>query len=177
MATPKTLLLTSFDVWLPHQLSNASDDLLVALQQRQGLSSQISQITMMRKLPVDFQQAPELVCAAIEQHHPDLVVCCGMAESRQLLEVESCGCVDQDTLVTPLDLNRLTNGLAATQISNNAGQFVCNYLYYSVMKYCHLSHPETQCLFIHVPLLTLANFTAILDDFSQLLNRLQTQNF
>ena len=166
-----TLLLTSFDVWEAHQRSNTSDDLVADLLHRQWLSPSTR---VLRKLPVDFEQAPAQVIHAVDSWRPDIVVCCGMAERRSRLAIESNGTVGSDTIYTPVQVNELVQGLSHTEVSHHAGRFVCNHTYYRVLQYIQSAQLPTHCVFVHVPLLTTANQEAIAIEFAQLLTRLQT---
>lgn len=162
----KTLLLTSFDTWKPQHRSNSSDDLLDLL------GSVPPQWHLLRNLPVDFDLAPFKVMTALQRIQPQVVVCCGMAETRHQLAIESNGKYQTTTLHTDLDLPQLINGLCTTEISHDAGRFVCNHLYYSVLQF--LRHQAWNCssLFVHVPILTEQNRAAIVQDFTRLLHRL-----
>ncbi|MEG4573566.1 peptidase C15 [Microcoleus sp. N3A4] len=163
------ILLTSFDTWLPHQQSNSSDDLLAKISQIKSLPDSL---TFLRKLPVDFQLAPNLAIAQINQIQPDTIICCGMAESRQKLTVESCACCDSDILKTAVNLEPLVADLAATEISHEAGKFVCESLYYAVLKHICDSQTAAQCIFVHVPILTTENTDKIVADFVLIMHRL-----
>ncbi len=164
-----SMLLTSFDVWKDHHTSNASDDLLVKLLQRQLLSPSIR---LLRKVPVDFDVAPVHVINHMEQWQPDVVVCCGMAEKRSHLSVESNGTLDNHTIHTPVNVDELVQGLSCTYVSHDAGWFVCNYTYYSILQYIKHAKLKTKCIFVHVPVLTAANQNAIVTDFATILMRL-----
>lgn len=167
------ILVTSFDTWKAHHVSNASDDLL-ALALKQGLPA--DRFYLLRKIPVDFQLAPTQVLAAIAEIQPRTVICCGMAEKRSQLSLESTG-TKLDTLTgkplekiaTTVNLNKLVDSLTITQVSHSAGKFVCNALYHSVLSYLRDRSPATNCIFIHVPVLTSANSSAILTDFMAIL--------
>ncbi|MEG3848354.1 peptidase C15 [Microcoleus sp. herbarium19] len=163
------ILLTSFDTWLPHQKSNSSDDLLAKISRIQSLPYSM---TFLQKLPVDFQLAPKLAIAQINQLQPDTIICCGMAESRQKLTVESCACCDRDILKTAVNLEPLVADLAATEISHEAGKFVCEALYYAVLKHICDAQLATQCIFVHVPILTAGNADNIVADFLLIIRRL-----
>lgn len=163
------ILLTSFDTWLPHQKSNSSDDLLAKISPIKSLPYSL---TFLRKLPVDFQKAPILAIAQINQLRPDTIICCGMAESRQKLTVESCACCDTDMLKTAVNLERLVADLAATEISHEAGKFVCEALYYAVLKHICDSQIAAKCIFVHVPILTNENTDKIVADFLLVMRRL-----
>ncbi len=167
------ILLTSFDTWLPHQQSNSSGDLLAKISQIQSLPYSL---TFLHKLPVDFQLAPNLAMAQINQLQPDTIICCGMAETRQKLTVESCACCDDgDILNTAVNLEHLIADLDATEISHEAGKFVCEALYYAVLKHLADSQLSTKCIFVHVPILTPDNTDQIVGDFLLIIRRLTTR--
>ena len=166
------LLLTSFDTWQPHQLSNSSDDLLNEIHQRNLIAEPCH---FLRRIQVNFQTAPKDVISTIERLQPDTIICCGMAESRQGLTVESNGKFKGDILGTPIDLAALLEGTIATQISHDAGNFVCNHLYYSVLSHLRETQPRA-CLFVHVPLLNEHNLAMVMRDFLTIVRRLTREN-
>ena len=165
-----SILLTTFDTWKPHQPSNSSDDLIAELARRKLLPRHTH---LSRKIPVDFQLAPEKVLSVVEILQPDLIVCCGMAEKRSRLTVEANGKHQGEILYTSIPLKPLVEQTQSTTISHNTGRFVCNYLYYSVLKYIQLHQLKTQCLFVHVPPLNVENLDIIVRDFSTILKLLQ----
>jgi pyroglutamyl-peptidase len=65
--------------------------------------------------------------------------------------------------LTPIPLSDLIKNLDYSYISDNAGQFVCEELYFQVLKH----HPRA--LFVHVPLLTDKNSVIIQRDFQKIL--------
>lgn len=177
----KKILLTSFKTWLPHQTSNSSDDLLKKISQLEIISASL---TFLRQLPVDVCAAASLVIAKIEELQPDIIICCGMAETRQKLTVESgATCEDvsnrillpvsqeysnlpnSNLIKTSVDLEKLVVGLSDTKISHDAGKFVCEGLYYQVLKYLQDRQLNSTCIFVHVPILTSANSPGIVADF------------
>jgi pyroglutamyl-peptidase len=163
----KTILLTSFDVWESHHTSNSSDDLVGMAIAQNWLPSNVH---ILRRLPVDWQLAPMQVIAAIAQLQPDVIICCGMAENRSSLTVESNGKCKGEILTTEIELAALMDGMLATQISHDAGNFVCNHLYYSVLQY--IQTESRQCLFIHVPLLHEGNLGEVGRDFAAIVHKL-----
>ena len=163
------ILLTSFDTWLPHQKSNASDDLLEEIAQLNRLSPYI---TLLRKLPVDAGRASCAAIARVNELHPDVVVCCGMAEQRTQLTVESNATCGNMTLATSVDLERLVTSSNRIEISHDAGKFVCEGLYYSMLKYLYENQLNIPCVFVHVPILTEENLVEIVADFELLLHEL-----
>ncbi|MBW4682523.1 MAG: peptidase C15 [Microcoleus vaginatus WJT46-NPBG5] len=167
----RKILLTSFETWLPHQVSNSSDDLLERVSQLDFLPSSL---TFLRKLPVDFELAPALALAKIEELQPDVILCCGMAEGREKLTVESRAVCGDDTLQTSVDLEKIISGLSVTEISHDAGKFVCEALYYSVLNYlCSSSCFQSQCIFVHVPILRDENLEPILADFLSIIKKVE----
>ncbi|NEQ77065.1 MAG: peptidase C15 [Okeania sp. SIO2C9] len=160
------VLLTSFDIWKPHHKSNSSDDLL-SLIFVQNLTNY--SLSFLRKLPVDTQIATEIVIDKIEEIKPDVIVCCGMAEKRKILTIESQASCGEVVMKTSIDLAELVLGLDVTEISNDAGKFVCEYLYYSVLKYLDMRCYQSKCIFVHVPVLTENNRDKIVGDFMKIL--------
>lgn len=169
MSSP-SLLLTSFTTWKPEQSSNASDDLLLHVLSQQP---QLRGLNLLRKLPVDFQQAPNQAIQGIRQHRPDAIICCGMGETRSHLCIEDRASHDHRIRYTGVNVNRLVSGLSITRVSHDAGQFVCNRLYFEVLDYLQHQGPECPCIFVHVPVLTEANVGAIASDFKTILLRMQ----
>lgn len=164
------ILLTSFTTWMEHQRSNASDDLLQAILDRNRFHSNCH---FLRQIPVDFELAPQQTIAEINKLQPDVTICCGMAESRQYLSLESNGRFQSEILRSRLDLKHLMESTIATEISHDAGNFVCNYLYYCVLK--HLENHDRHCIFVHVPVLTTENTELIVQDFLSILDRICIQ--
>lgn len=161
----KRILLTSFDTWLPHQQSNSSDDLLSVVIDFLPHSH-----TLLRRMPVDISVASIMVTEKIKSYQPDAIVCCGMAESRTQLSIESnatCG----EILQTAVDLEKLVSD-TAIEISHDCGKFVCEGLYYAVLAYLRDRQPTTHCIFVHVPTLNSENLPKIMADFMLIVQRL-----
>lgn len=168
---PETMLLTSFTTWKPEQPSNSSDDLLERLHQ-DGCPAHWQ---MLRLLPVDFELAPQKVIEHFEQLQPDILICCGMAEKRDRLNLEARAVLQDSILYTPVNLERLLPHLQFTDISEDAGQFVCNTLYHAMLQHLQTYYPDRLCLFVHVPVLTAENTQAILTDFRAILTAVASQ--
>lgn len=188
----KRFLLTSFDTWLVEQESNSSDDLLAAVSHLNILPYSL---TFLRRLPVHISTASTRVIEQINLTNPDFVIACGMAAQREYLSVESNAtnlCVDncRDNLVnsaneliapekisvrtlhTSIDLHQLVAPMANLTISHDCGKFVCEGLYFAILDYLNQQQLKTQCLFLHVPILTLENKAGILDDFLLIIHQL-----
>ncbi len=173
IAMTQTILLTSFDIWMSHHQTNSSDELLEKVSQVCGIPHDLH---FLRKLPVDFHEAPKQAIAKINELQPDLVICCGMAECRQKLTVEKQARCGKEAIVTGLNLPLLIQDLKLTEISEDAGKFVCESLYYAVLNHIYAHPKKIDALFIHVPILTPTNSQPILEDFLHLLNRLTQSN-
>lgn len=160
-----SLLLTSFDTWLPHQKSNTSDDLLGQVVQFDSFPQSRS---LLRKLPVDSQLATELTIDRLETLQPNAVICCGMAERRSTLTLESQAKRGEISLKSTLNVESLVTQLAQTEVSHDAGGFVCNDLYYNVLDYIYQRQLRTHCLFVHIPLISEDNLPHLQTDFLNL---------
>jgi pyroglutamyl-peptidase len=166
MAT--TVLLTSFQPWLPHQKTNSSDDLIEALLSTRTV---FPGLHTLRHLPVHFHHAPLKTIAQVNHLRPNVLLCCGMSEKSTTLQLESRAIAHREVLHTPVNLAELADGLSMTQISHDAGRFVCNYLYYVMLRYIQDQRLDLPCLFVHVPVLTPENRWHILNDFQKILHR------
>jgi pyroglutamyl-peptidase len=165
----KRILLTSFDIWLPHQQSNSSDDLLIEVGK---LHSLVYNLAFLRQLPVDVQLASSQVKAKIEVIQPNYIILCGMAESRKQLSVERIASKAENILETTVDLEQLVKEATAIEISDDCGKFVCEGVYYSVLDYLRQQQLTIGCIFVHVPVLTKENFEGIFADFLLIINKL-----
>ncbi|MBT9313480.1 pyroglutamyl-peptidase I family protein [Leptothoe kymatousa] len=163
MASP--ILITSFCPWKAHQGLNSSDVLLAQIAPRLPPNA-----VMLRQLPVNFDLAPMRVINQIVVYRPKVVICCGMAETRDTLTVERWGTYEKQALETPIDLANLIDHTVHTHISEDAGDFVCNRLYYRVLK--HVQQQSTAALFVHVPLIKPANNVVLEFDFLKIVEHL-----
>ena len=166
MASP--ILITSFRPWKAHQGLNSSDILL-----EQVAAKLPDNALFLRSLPVNFDLAPMQVINRIVQYRPKAVVCCGMAEKRNALTVEQWGTHGDVRLKTPVNLHTLVHQTIHTHISEDAGTFVCNRLYYRVLH--HLQTQPTMALFVHVPLMTPVNRSVLEFDFLKIVEYLNTE--
>ncbi len=72
---------------------------------------------------------------------------------------------DSILLKPSVDLEKLVASLSVTEISHEAGKFVCEGLYYEILKYLRQANSNTSCIFVHVPVLTQENLSDIVADF------------
>ena len=163
----RPVLITSFRPWKVHQAVNSSDILVTAVESRLPENA-----VVVRNLPVSFDLAPLETLQQVMLHRPRAVVCCGMAEKRPLLTVERYGTHDKHRLETPLDLHALIDQTIHTRISISAGSFVCNRLYYRLLRHLQQSGVKTPALFVHVPLITDYNRQVVEFDFLKIIRYL-----
>ena len=163
------MLLTTFAPWRAHQPSNAADDLVDHLQQQQQIPPGA---TVMRHIPVSFELAPIRVMAKLVELRPSVVVCCGMAEGRTYLNLERYGKGDHGALKTRLALDWLIADTHLTTISDCAGTYVCNHLYYRLLGAIAQRDWPTQALFVHIPPLTPTTQPLLARDLTLILKRL-----
>lgn len=164
-----SMLVTTFAPWRAHQPSNAADDLIVHLQQQQQIPVGT---TVLRHIPVSFELAPIRVIAKVAELRPSVVVCCGMAEGRTHLNLERYGKRDDLAVPTSLPLEALMADTHLTVISDCAGTYVCNHLYYRVLGAIAQHHWPVQALFVHIPPLTPATRPIFAHDLALILKRL-----
>ena len=169
------ILITSFAPWQSHQLTNSSDELLVELMADLPQTPALAEsVAVFRQLPVNLPVARSLTIAKFQQIRPQILLCCGMAESRQQLNLEAEAVQGDSVLKTGLDLEALAAGLPHTVVSRDAGRFVCNSLYHAMLNYVS-SYPDCHALFVHVPRFTVQNRPWLVKDFRALVYLLVTE--
>lgn len=164
------VLITSFQPWRAGQASNSSDDLLAMLQASGNMPADA---VWLRHVPVNFQLAPIRVIGEISRLRPRAVICCGMAEGRSLLSVEQQAvriAADGTALAlqTSVDISELLTNTTLTECSDDAGSYVCNHLYYSVLSFIRNTSLKTTGVFVHIPILSQESKMLILDDFTKI---------
>jgi len=130
-------------------------------------------------VPTTYERSVETVTEAIVRLHPATVLMVGQAGGRAELSVErvavnrddaqapdNAGVVREDLPIVvqgptayfaSLPLHEIVTCLRAAglpaAISNTAGLFVCNHLFYGVLHYIATQHLDIRAGFIHVPFL------------------------
>ena len=128
-------------------------------------------------LPTSFARAADALLAEIARVKPALVVCVGEAGERYELNIERVAINVQDARIAdndgaqPVDTAIVAGGEAAyfstlpvraivkalaraqlpAVISNSAGTFVCNHLFYTLMHHAARTRRKFSAGFIHVP--------------------------
>ena len=131
------------------------------------------------QLPTAFKSAAEVLANLLKQHKPSLVICTGQASGRSALSIERIAININDARIAdnsgdqPIDtpvvpggpaayfstlpikamLGAIKQGAVAAEVSQSAGTFVCNHVFYSLMH--ALATQDTfkgvRGGFIHVP--------------------------
>jgi pyroglutamyl-peptidase len=129
------------------------------------------------RVPCEFRRSIEVVAAAIERHHPSLILCLGQAGGRTHLGVERVAVNIDDARIAdnsgnqPVDEPIASNGPPAYfatlpikamvaamraagapgEVSNSAGTYVCNHLMYGVLHFLAASGIAARAGFVHLP--------------------------
>ena len=125
-------------------------------------------------LPVVYHESWNKLKSEIESFHPHFILCLGLSPSDNAIRLEliatnyDCGCPDNQgkTHTGPImnsEENKIKSDLPVYQIakvlqdsdvaayvSDNAGGYLCNHIFYQVMNYT-VSHPNLQSGFVHLP--------------------------
>ncbi|MDP1960824.1 MAG: pyroglutamyl-peptidase I [Reyranella sp.] len=129
------------------------------------------------ELPTSYGQSAKVLRAAIDKTRPDIVLCVGQAGGRTELCLERVAINVQDARIRdndgkqPIDRPVVKDGPAAhfstlpikacvaemrkaglpAAVSNTAGTFVCNHIFYALMDIA-AGHPiPMRCGFLHIP--------------------------
>ncbi len=129
-------------------------------------------------LPVTYARSAEALRAAVRATEPDVVICFGQADGRTGISVErfahnldSAEPADNDGVssgaeIDPagpvayrstLPVTEIVGALRAEGIpaaeSRDAGGFLCNHVFYVLMRVLEQERPQARGGFVHVPLL------------------------
>ncbi|MDH5161892.1 pyroglutamyl-peptidase I [Heyndrickxia oleronia] len=170
----KKVLVTGFDPFGEDQINPA----LEAVKQLEGKI--IDDVTIVtQEVPTVFHESIKVVTQAIEVHQPDVVICVGQAGGRTQVTPERVAINIDDARIPdnkanqPIDETIIEDGPVAywstlpnkrivhnmrkagvpSAVSNTAGTFVCNHLFYGVMDYLAKNAPHIRGGFIHIPFL------------------------
>lgn len=183
----RTLLLSAFGRFGEHR-SNTSEQVLRELKDVEG-GLRIAKVL----LPVLYRDSFLLLREHIQKENPDMVICLGMAGGRDRICLEQFalniansnmpdnqGIILRDTAIDPegppaccstLPLigmrDAARGGLA--DISYCAGTYVCNDLFYRLMRFLTLERPWIQGGFVHLSYETGSGNTPALERISQVL--------
>ena len=173
---PPKVLLTGFDAFGGESL-NPSWLAVKALQGRQILGHTV----VAAQLPTVFDQSLTELDALLKKHQPALVICVGQAGGRSALSLERVAInvndarIPDNAAAQPIDTPVVLGGptayfttlpikamLAALQregiaaeVSQTAGTFVCNHVFYGLMHALATKRTlrHTRGGFVHVPFL------------------------
>ena len=138
-------------------------------------SSEYELITQV--LPTEFKLAGNLIRQLVQTHQPDVLISIGVAQGRTYLSLErvalnlmdatipdNAGIVADGQSICPdspnaylstMQLNHIRDTLQQhgfpIKISNHAGAYVCNYVYFCALDEIHSLNLNTQCTFLHIP--------------------------
>ena len=174
-ATPK-ILVTGFDAFGGATL-NPSWMLAQALHRRQIARHRI----VAAQLPTVFDQSAQRLAALLREHRPALVLCLGLAAGRSAISLERVAINVNDARIPdnrgaqPVDdpvvaggpsayfsslpvkamLQAMRDAGIAAELSNSAGTFVCNHVFYALMHALATRRNlgKTRGGFIHLPCL------------------------
>ena len=103
------------------------------------------------ELPVVYGQCGEVLAELIERVQPDCVLCFGQAAGREGISLESTA-VNVKAASAPDNAGALLKDAGLpTKISYSAGTYVCNDLFYNMLRYAEENEPRLMCGFIHLP--------------------------
>lgn len=168
----RKVLLTGFDPFGKDTINPA----LEVVKQLDGLVVDDIELIAL-EVPTVFQKSIKVVQEGIEKHTPDVVICVGQAGGRKQITPERVAINVDDARIPdnegnqPIDEPIVEGGPAAywttlpikkmvqqmrrvgvpATVSNTAGTFVCNHLFYGMMHYLHEQAPHVRGGFIHIP--------------------------
>ncbi|MCR4873533.1 MAG: pyroglutamyl-peptidase I [Bacteroidales bacterium] len=131
------------------------------------------------RLPVTFKGAAVMLEQAVDEFRPDVVLCVGQGSGRSEVNIErvAINMADSkkpdndgyqpeempvraeapDAYFSNLPVKRLVEALhdagVPAVVSNSAGAYVCNSVFYTAMHLVHNKYPDMRAGFVHIPYL------------------------
>ncbi|WP_312108343.1 pyroglutamyl-peptidase I [Brevibacillus reuszeri] len=169
-----TVLVTGFDPFGGESINPAWE----SVKELAKIESEQYKVEV-RQIPTVFGKSIEKLYAAIEETKPDIVLCIGQAGGRGDLSIERVAINVNDARIAdnegnqPIDKAIVENGPVAywstlpiksmvhdlqqqgipASISQTAGTYVCNHLFYGLMHYVAENQSSIRGGFIHIPYL------------------------
>ncbi|QOS98749.1 pyroglutamyl-peptidase I [Brevibacterium sp. JNUCC-42] len=170
----KKVLLTGFDPFGGESINPAWE----AVKQCQQLELPDVQV-IIKQIPTVFHRSLEVLAAIMEEVQPDVVICVGQAGGRADITVERVALNTDDARIPdnggnqPIDQPIVEEGPVAywstlpikaivkevrlagipASVSQTAGTFVCNHLFYGLAHLISTRYTGTKGGFIHIPYL------------------------
>ncbi|WP_314303617.1 pyroglutamyl-peptidase I [Brevibacillus parabrevis] len=170
----KTILVTGFDPFGGEAINPAWESVKRLTEIESGEYRIVA-----RQLPTVFGKSVELLLQAIREISPDLVFCIGQAGGRADISIERVAINVDDARIPdnagkqPIDTPIVEDGPVAywsslpikaivkemrakgipASVSQTAGTFVCNHLFYGLMHAIAKEYPAVRGGFVHIPYL------------------------
>ncbi|HBZ79423.1 MULTISPECIES: pyroglutamyl-peptidase I [Brevibacillus] len=170
----KTILVTGFDPFGGEAINPAWESVKRLAEVEAGEYRIVT-----RQLPTVFGKSVELLLQAIREISPDLVFCIGQAGGRADISIERVAINVDDARIPdnegkqPIDTPIVEDGPVAywsslpikaivkemrakgipASVSQTAGTFVCNHLFYGLMHGLDKEYPAVRGGFVHIPYL------------------------
>jgi pyroglutamyl-peptidase len=126
------------------------------------------------QLPVLWNDADDILITSIDQYSPVLVISTGqgnnsitlerIADNRNLMLADNLGELPVSEIismnapafyVTSFDIEHIQTAIASlgitTEISDNAGNYLCNFVSFHAYDYLAAHFPQSRALFVHLP--------------------------
>ncbi|MED1203734.1 pyroglutamyl-peptidase I [Heyndrickxia acidicola] len=170
----KRVLLTGFEPFGGESINPA----LEAIRELEGTVTEKYEINVW-EIPTVFNKSLDVLAKAISETQPDIVICIGQAGGRSAITVERVAINVNDARIPdnegrqPIDTPVVEGGPAAywstlpikamvevmnergipASVSQTAGTFVCNHLFYGLMDLLASMNNSIKGGFIHIPFL------------------------
>jgi len=167
------IIITGFKPFMSHDVNPTEE--IISILPGQIYGNEIIRLL----LPVEFDNSFDVLKEAIIKYKPNVVIALGLAGNRKAISLERVAInVDHSTAPdnignTPNHKTIIKSGMNAyfstlplddivlklkqkninVEISNTAGTYVCNNLFYHLMNYIEENNLNIKAGFVHVPLM------------------------
>ncbi|AKE42120.1 Pyrrolidone-carboxylate peptidase [Corynebacterium kutscheri] len=169
-----TVLLTGFE---PFAGATINESWLAVQAAKQIIESQRDSKVYSEELPVEFHTAGSILTKRVAELKPQIVVACGLANGRKTVSIERVAINIRDAAIAdntgnqPIDEAIVTGGDVGyfttlpikrcmqvlkehdlpVNISQTAGTYVCNEVFYTLMRTINAQKHPARAGFVHIP--------------------------
>ncbi len=143
------------------------------------ITEKIKSINISEKLYLinSFKSSVNQLEDMLQKHTFDLIIAFGQKPKIKSICLEQKACVCGQELVTDFEYKDLadflTNQGYQIEVSDNAGNYLCNNIFYAGLRYINNYCLNTRMIFIHIPTIeNMNNIDYLAESFSQYVDRL-----
>jgi pyroglutamyl-peptidase len=102
-----------------------------------------------------FETSKKQLECKLESEEYDLVIAFGQKPKVKSINLEQKACINGHELITNYEYDKLVKLINSSgfivNVSNNAGNYLCNHIFYMGLMFINKNELNTKMIFIHIP--------------------------